>query len=103
MVVLLMVQIWLLAATLDAYLGGHRDIVVPGTILFGTLPAGCGALTLPNTGSETKKSARIGIGGMGEWLKPAVLKRDQAPSARFSKFNVTSVQPSVCSHSDLHS
>ncbi len=40
---------------------------------------------------------------MGEWLKPAVLKSDQAPSASFSKFNITSVQPAVYSHSDLHS
>jgi hypothetical protein len=32
---------------------------------------------------------------MGEWLKPAVLKCDQGPSARFSKINTTSVQPAV--------
>jgi hypothetical protein len=49
------------------------------------------------------KSASMGIGGMGEWLKPAVLKSDQALSASFSKFNITSVQPAVYSHLDLHS
>ena len=49
------------------------------------------------------KSGKIMNGGMGEWLKPAVLKSDQALSASFSKFNITSVQPAVYSHSDLHS
>ena len=49
------------------------------------------------------KSDRIGTGGMGEWLKPAVLKCDQGPSASISKFNTTSVQPAVYTRSDLYS
>ena len=53
--------------------------------------------------SKRMKLDTIGSGGMGEWLKPAVLKSDQALSASFSKFNITSVQPAVYSHSDLHS
>jgi hypothetical protein len=40
---------------------------------------------------------------MGEWLKPAVLKCDQGPSASISKFNTTSVQPAVYTRSDLYS
>ncbi len=43
-VLLLIVQIWLLSATLDAYLAGHREVVLPGTIISGALFLGCGAL-----------------------------------------------------------
>jgi hypothetical protein len=64
----------------------------------------CGMARLAlNLDNSQAKSDKIGIGGMGEWLKPAVLKSDQALSASFSKFNITSVQPAVYSHSDLHS
>ena len=34
-VVLLIVQIWLLSATLESYLAGHREAVVPGVIISG--------------------------------------------------------------------
>lgn len=34
-VLLLIVQIWLLSATLDAYLAGHREVVLPGAIIQG--------------------------------------------------------------------
>lgn len=46
LVILLMVQIWLLSATLDAYLAGHRDAVLPGAIVSGILFAACGGLYL---------------------------------------------------------
>ena len=36
-VVLLIVQIWLLSATLESFLAGHRDAAVPGAILSGVL------------------------------------------------------------------
>ena len=36
-VFLLIVQVWLLSATLDAYLAGHRDAAVPGAIVSGLL------------------------------------------------------------------
>ena len=45
-VVLLMVQVWLLSATLDAYLSGHRDVALPGAIVSGILFAACAALYL---------------------------------------------------------
>ena len=32
-VVLLMVQMWLLTATLESYLAGHHDVVLPGFLL----------------------------------------------------------------------
>ena len=32
LILLLMVQIWLLSATLDAYLAGHTDAALPGAI-----------------------------------------------------------------------
>jgi len=45
-VILLMVQIWLLSATLDAYLSGHREVALPGALVSGLLFAVCGALYL---------------------------------------------------------
>ena len=40
-VVLLIVQIWLLSATLESYLAGHRDAAVPGAIISAVLFAAC--------------------------------------------------------------
>ena len=40
-VVLLVVQIWLLSATLESYLAGHRDAAVPGAIISAVLFAAC--------------------------------------------------------------
>jgi hypothetical protein len=43
-VVLLIVQVWLLSATLESYLAGHREVAVPGAILSAVLFAACFAL-----------------------------------------------------------
>jgi hypothetical protein len=43
-VILLIVQIWLLSATLESFLAGHRDAAVPGAILSAVLFAACFAL-----------------------------------------------------------
>ncbi len=43
-VLLLIMQIWLLSATLDAFLAGHADAAVPGAIASGLLFAACWAL-----------------------------------------------------------
>lgn len=43
-VVLLIVQIWLLSATLDAYLAGHTETALPGAIVSGILFTACFAL-----------------------------------------------------------
>ena len=45
-VILLMVQIWLLSATLDAYLSGHREVALPGALVSGLLFAACAGLYL---------------------------------------------------------
>lgn len=45
-VILLIVQIWLLSATLETYLAGHREAVLPGAIISGVLFAACLALYL---------------------------------------------------------
>jgi predicted Co/Zn/Cd cation transporter (cation efflux family) len=45
-VILLIVQIWLLSATLDAYLSGHREVALPGAIVSGLLFAACAGLYL---------------------------------------------------------
>src|SRR5436190_1648036 len=40
-VVLLIVQIWLLSATLEAFLAGHREAAVPGAVISGLLFLAC--------------------------------------------------------------
>jgi hypothetical protein len=40
-VILLIVQIWLLSATLESYLAGHREASVPGAIISALLFAAC--------------------------------------------------------------
>lgn len=45
-VLLLMVQIWLLSATLETYLAGNREAALPGAIISGILFAACLALYL---------------------------------------------------------
>ena len=42
--VLLIVQMWLLAATLEAFLAGHTEAALPGAIVSAALFAGCAAL-----------------------------------------------------------
>ena len=41
LVVLLVVQVWLLSATLDSFLAGHRETAVPAAIVSGVLFAAC--------------------------------------------------------------
>jgi hypothetical protein len=41
---LLIVQVWLLSATLDAYLAGHSDAALPGAICSGLIFAATAGL-----------------------------------------------------------
>jgi hypothetical protein len=43
-VILLAMQVWLLSATLDAYLAGHPETALPGSIVSGLLCAACFAM-----------------------------------------------------------
>jgi predicted Co/Zn/Cd cation transporter (cation efflux family) len=43
-VILLVVQIWLLSAALDAFLAGHTETALPAAIVSGILCAGCLAM-----------------------------------------------------------
>ena len=43
-VILLIVQMWLLSATLAAYLAGHKGAVLPAACVSGVIFAGCAAL-----------------------------------------------------------
>ena len=43
-ILLLIVQVWLLSATLDAFLAGHHDAALPGAIVSGLLFLACGGL-----------------------------------------------------------
>jgi hypothetical protein len=42
--VLLIVQMWLLTAALEAYLAGHQETALPAAIVSGVLFAGCAGL-----------------------------------------------------------
>jgi hypothetical protein len=44
LVILLVVQMWLLSATLDAFLAGHRETALPGAIASGVLLGLCTAI-----------------------------------------------------------
>jgi hypothetical protein len=44
--VLLVVQMWLLTATLETYLAGHHEAAVPGAVVSGLLFAACVGLYL---------------------------------------------------------
>lgn len=43
---LLIVQMWLLTATLESYLAGHHDVVLPAAIISGVFFLSCAALYL---------------------------------------------------------
>jgi len=43
---LLIVQIWLLSATLESFLAGHASVALPAGIFSGLLFSGCLALNL---------------------------------------------------------
>jgi hypothetical protein len=45
-VILLIVQIWLLSATLESFLAGHREAAIPGAIISGVLFLACLGLYL---------------------------------------------------------
>jgi hypothetical protein len=40
-IVLLIVQIWILSATLESYLAGHREVALPGALISAILFAAC--------------------------------------------------------------
>jgi hypothetical protein len=44
--ILLVIQMWLLTATLEAYLAGHTEPILPAAIISGILFAACGGLFL---------------------------------------------------------
>ena len=43
-ILVLMVQMWLLTATLESYLAGHHDVVIPGLAVSAVLVLACLAL-----------------------------------------------------------
>ena len=44
LVIVLAIQLWLLEATLDAYLAGHTETAVAGAVVSGVLCAACFAM-----------------------------------------------------------
>jgi hypothetical protein len=52
--ILLIVQIWLLSATLSAYLAGHRASVLPAAVVSGLIFAACAALCGFAEGIDTR-------------------------------------------------
>jgi predicted Co/Zn/Cd cation transporter (cation efflux family) len=57
-VILLVVQVWLLSATLDAFLAGHRETALPGAIVSGVLCVAC--LTMYGFIRRVDRDARSG-------------------------------------------
>jgi hypothetical protein len=57
-VILLIVQIWLLSATLETFLAGHSGAVVPAAIFSGLIFSGCLALDffVTRVDQESRKS-----------------------------------------------
>jgi hypothetical protein len=57
-VILVIVQIWLLSATLESYLAGHREAALPGAIISGILFLSCLGLYLfvDRIDSEVRKT-----------------------------------------------
>ncbi len=43
-IILLVVQVWLLSATLESYLAGHREAAIPGAVISAIMFAACFAL-----------------------------------------------------------
>jgi uncharacterized protein DUF6755 len=56
--VLLIVQIWLLSAALEAYLGGHRETALPAAVVSGILFAGCCGLAFLIRGLDIRSRRR---------------------------------------------
>jgi hypothetical protein len=56
--ILLVIQMWLLTATLEAYLAGHSEPILPAAIISGILFAACGGLFLfiRNIDSSARRS-----------------------------------------------
>jgi hypothetical protein len=59
-VILLMVQIWLVSATLNAYLAGFDEAVLPGAIISGLLFLGCAGLNRFVGGVERRSAPHPG-------------------------------------------
>ncbi len=57
-VILLVVQIWLLSATLETFLAGHSGAVIPAAIFSGLIFSGCLALDffVTRVDQESRKS-----------------------------------------------
>ncbi len=43
-IIILVVQMWLLTATLESYLAGHTSVALPAALLSGVLLAACAGL-----------------------------------------------------------
>lgn len=56
LIVLLVVQVWLLMASVESWLAGHRGVALPAMLLSGALLAGCLALYV--LARRTDRSAR---------------------------------------------
>jgi hypothetical protein len=57
LIVLLVVQIWLLMASVESWLAGHSGVALPAAIMSGVLFAGCLALVL--LAGRSERTARL--------------------------------------------
>ena len=92
-VVLLIVQIWLLSATLESYLAGHREAAVPGAIISGDpLPRLPRAIPVrgPHRFRDTEKLIRLRGSMHPGWRKAA-------PAPPASRLPPRAFRPRRCS------
>jgi hypothetical protein len=66
-VVLLMVQMWLLTATLESYLAGHRSVALSGMLISGVLFAGALAIYRFLMRVDREPDIKEQAGGFGPW------------------------------------
>jgi predicted Co/Zn/Cd cation transporter (cation efflux family) len=66
-VMLLMVQMWLLTATLEAYLAGHHETALPGAVASFVLFLGCAALYWMVIRLDRRDGSELPTSRAGPW------------------------------------
>lgn len=66
-IVLLMVQMWLLTATLESYLAGHHNAALPGMLLSGVLFSGSLAIYRFLVRLDHERAPEDKARGFGPW------------------------------------
>jgi hypothetical protein len=66
-IILLVTQMWLLTATLESFLAGHRDAALPGMIVSGVLFLACVGLYALNVRLDRTPEPEDRAQNLGPW------------------------------------